>query len=234
MKNKLYQLAAVALLVSSANAAITISGAAGANLKGADGSSNVSSTLGLLIVDSGSNGFLSTAQAPTASTSGYGAQATKLSVADAGLTVGSTFGGDYVIGTFTTSSGGASSIFSSKSIVGYEGKNFAIVWFTDTAANVGASTAGQYFGIARGDDWTLPAADSGTFSFNASTNTTATVYWGLTTQTAAQIGSNGFFTGSGTAGSTATKAATFQVVPEASTALLGAIGALGLLRRRRN
>jgi hypothetical protein len=234
MKNKLYQLAAVALLVSSANAAITISGAAGANLKNNDGSANVTGTLGLLIVDSGDDGFLKTAQAPTASTSGYGANLTKLSVADAGLTATSTFGGDYVLGTFTTSSGGASSIFTSKSIVGYESKKFAIVWFTQSAANVGSSTAGQYFGIARGDDWILPAADSGTYSFNASTNTTATVYWGLTTQTAAQIGSNGFFTGSGTAGSTATKAATFQIVPEPSAALLGAIGALGLLRRRRN
>jgi MYXO-CTERM domain-containing protein len=63
------------------------------------------------------------------------------------------------------------------------------------------------------------------------------VYWQLAaTTTAAQIGAAGFFTGSGTAGTNASKTAIFQVgeaIPEPSAALLGALGVLGLLRRRR-
>ena len=227
---------AVALTAGYASAAISFSTSAAVGLKDNAGTNIANGSLVMLVVDNGANGFLDLAASGGAITAGStSALANRtVAVANTSITAGQYFGGDLILGVYSSSSGASVAPGYSGSIAGYEGKKFALVWFSDTAANL-ASLSGKYFGMASGDDWTLPATDSGSYTFNGSTNTTTSVYWQLASTTSAtQLGSNGFFSGTGSTSGTVAKTATFQVVPEASTALLGAIGALGLLRRRRN
>jgi MYXO-CTERM domain-containing protein len=242
MKNKLTTLGALALTAASASAAISFSTSAAVGLKANDGTTNIASgTLVLLVVDTGGAGFLDLSKLAdkttpgaitTGSTSGLAIR--EVNLADASTTVGQTFGGDLILGSFSAAGGGSVAPGFSGSIVGYENKPFALVWFTKASAGLSSGLANEFFGIASGADWTLPSTDSGAYTFSGTTNTTTSVYWQLASATsAAQIGSTGFFSGSGTAGTAAVKSAAFQVVPEPSAALLGALGALGLLRRRR-
>ena len=238
MKNKMMIIGAMALTTAYASAAISFSTTAAVGLKDNAGTNVVTGDLVLLVVDDGNDGFLNLAATGGAITAGSTSAlaARTLAVANTSITAGQTFGGDLILGAYSAASGGSVAPAFSGTIAGYEGKKFAIVWFEDSAANL-TNLAGKYFGIASGGDWTLPASDSGNFTFNGTNNTNAAVYWqlGATTSTT-QLGSNGFFSGTGTAGSSpaAVKSATFQVVPEPSAALLGAFGALALLRRRRN
>jgi hypothetical protein len=249
MKHKYSMLGATLLAIGTANATIAFSTTTAVALKDNGAVTSIASgALCMLVVDTtsildtASNGFLATSTNGRIPALSYGTAALtttsdpKVLAANAAITVGSYFGGDLILGVFSAAGGGSvSAALSGVSIAGYEGKQFALVWFKDSAATLASSRAGAYFGIASGADWTLPASDSGAYTFNATTNTTTSVYWQLASATtAAQIGSTGFFTGSGTAGSTPSKAAVFQVVPEPSAALLGALGVLGLLRRRRN
>ena len=239
MKNKMMIIGAMALTTAYASAAISFSGTAAVGLKDNAGTNVAAGDLVLLVVDNGGDGFLNLAATGGAITTGStSAQSVRtVAVANTSITAGQTFGGDLILGAYSVS-GSAGSIAPgfSGAIAGLEGKKFAIIWFEDSAANL-TNLAGKYFGMAAGSDWTLPSVDSGAFSFHPTTNTTTAVYWqlGATTSTT-QLGSNGFFSGTGTAGSSpaAVKSATFQVVPEPSAALLGALGALALLRRRRN
>jgi hypothetical protein len=239
MKNKLSIFSALALTATSASAAIALSTTAAVGLKTNNPANNISTgMLAMLVVDTGNDGFLNLAATggaiTTGSTTALGART--LDVANASITAGQSFGGDLILGVFSAASGGSVSPAGTFTIAGNEGKKFAIVWFEDTAANLASGLVGEFFGIASGADWTLPAADSGNYTFNGTTNTTTSVYWQLASATnATQIGAAGFFSGSGTAGTNAVKSAAFQItgVPEPSAALLGAIGALGLLRRRR-
>ena len=239
MKNKFITLGALALTIGSANAGIALSTSAAVGLKQNNPANNIASgMLVMLVVDNGNDGFLNLAATGGAITSGSTTAlgARTVNAADASITAGGFFGGDLILGLFSAAGGGSVSPAYSGTIAGYEGKNFALVWFEDTAANLASSRSGEFFGIASGADWTLPATDSGNYTFNASTNTTTSVYWQLAAVTnTTQLGSAGFFSGTGsTAGANVVKTAAFQVIPEPSAALLGAFGVLGLLRRRRN
>jgi hypothetical protein len=243
MKNTIKTLFIASALIGSANAAVTISGTLASAFKDSAATpANIpTGSLAFLIVDDGSNGFLSTATLGSITAgSKNGQTGLKLAVADAGITTSTTFGGDQIVSIATVgASGSISAILPNVNVSSYVGKNFAVVWFTKSAATItSGGIAGEYFGVIRGADWVLPASDAGTFTLNPTDSSGVSSYYSYSASaTAVQVGSTGFFTGTGTAaasGSTAVRTATFQVVPETSTALLGAIGALGLLRRRRN
>lgn len=232
-------LAIATMLTATSQAATTISGVVGPQFKGADGVTNINSgSLVMLIADVEGNGFLNLATGGAIQAGLNGLSGKTLTGAQAGVSVGSLFGGDTVVSTSLSGSGSIGGILTGVDVTNFVGKNFALVWFNATPSAVAANIAGQAFGVMRLSDWTLPAADSGaTFSMSATDGSGATSYYSTSAAiTAAQVG-GGFFTGSGTAadaGSTGVRAASFLVVPEPSAALLGAIGALGLLRRRRN
>ncbi len=247
MKSKFKTVAILALLCGASQAAVTISGTTGTSFKTADGLTNIpAGILFMVLADAGTAGFLGTsangAIVPGGSNGAalISANDPKVSVTDASITAGGFFGGDKIIATgATTSAGVIPTLLSSVSIAGFENKNFAVVWFTKSAATLGgqSSISGENYGILACADWTLPGTDAGNFTFSSTDAVPASNYFSIgTTVTAAQMGSIGFFTGAGIAGDAVAdiKSATFSIVPEPSAALLGAIGVLGLLRRRRN
>jgi len=243
MKTSVKIAALIALLPAASNAAITISGTSGTSYKSQDGTTNLPIGIHYMLIGDSGNGFLAgySGVSPVgASLTGQGSASNpKVTVADAGIAYQGTFGGDTILAIGTTTSAGViGSLITSQSIAGFENKNFAMVYFQKSAVTLALEgMANQYFGIIRGADWVFPSADSGTYTFSATDASPTTNYYSFSAAaTAAQIG-GGFFTGSGTAantGSTAVRSAQFQIVPEPSAALLGALGALGLLRRRRN
>ena len=109
--------------------------------------------------------------------------------------------------------------------------NFAIVWFdTLTTASTGNAPGSSMFGLVRGGDWVLPTGEGANRTFG--TGTGATVYDQIT------LGNNGAAATAPAGASVAISSNTgssglLTVVPEPSSALLGAVGALALLRRRR-
>jgi len=247
MKNKLISIGLVLITTTSINAAITFSGTAGATLRDKDGNA-INGGHAMIIVDTTgianltSDGFLNASTNGSGfytagSTTGIVASANpKVLVANAGLSAGSYFGGDYILATGTITSTGNIAFSGSININDYQSKNFAVVYFAANAATLAASTANAYYGIFAGSDWVFPATPNQTASFSPSSFSASTAYAQLSAApTAAQIGTLGFFTGSGVAGggTPGSKQAIFQVVPEPSAALLGAVGALLLLRRRR-
>lgn len=236
--NKVLALALV--LTATSQAATTISGITGSAYKAADGTTNIiSGALVMLIADSGGDGFLNLSSTGAVTPGLAGAAGKNITVAQAGnFSAGSSFGGDTVVTTsLSGSSGSIGGILTGIDISPYVNKNFAIVWFNQAPASVSGSPGGQTFGMMRLSDWVFPSADAGATFTMSSTDAggAGTFYSSSANTTATQVG-GGFFTGSGLAadtGSTAVRAATFSIVPEPSAALLGAIGALGLLRRRR-
>jgi hypothetical protein len=224
----------LSLSAISANAAITIGGASITNAKASDGTTNIpTGSLVLLIVDTAGDGFFNFGASPAAA-SKFTSTADPLVLSGAaGLTASSTFGGEYVLGRVSSGAGSVSSILTNVSVSSYLNKSFALVWFQGLTAS-GTETvaaAGTKWGVARGTDWVFPSADSGTFTSSSSDANGATSFYQVN-QTTPAAGSDAFRSVTGNQG-----AAIFTVaapVPEASTALLGAIGALGLLRRRRN
>ncbi len=243
MKNKLIALVAVLVATPLANATVTLSGTALKNVGGTTLNTDLpTGMLGLLLVDTTSStiatsdGFIK----GTTTTGNPVSVDPLLSVTNLGATmnVGDYFAGDLILARLSTSIsfgdtiiiGGASNV----DIGNVLSHNFAILWFNNVANSTTSTSGltGSFYGLSRGGDWTLPGSNSGTFTFNgtsgldqltlsesAPTNGVATVPSG---QTPAQ--SVAF----------ATPGTTFQIIPEPSAALLGAIGVLGLLRRRRN
>jgi hypothetical protein len=236
MKTTSKVLALVAMLTAVSQATTTITGTTGSAFKDQGGVTNIpSGSLVLLVADGTGNGFLANSL-PGAITPGVtGLSGNTITTDQAGLTVGSLFGGDTVIATTTAGSSGSIGGFAAFDVTNALSKNFAVVWFTQAAGSIGA---GSYFGILRLSDWTMPSdADGKAYGLSSTDANGATGFYSVSaTISAAQIGATGFFTGTGTGGDASAdiKAATFQIVPEPSAALLGAIGALGLLRRRRN
>jgi hypothetical protein len=237
MKQKLITLFAMTALASFANAAVSFSSTALKNVQGTASGDLASGKLGLLIVDVDGDGFLNTIFGNGITSgnaiSGDPAKLTKAEIG--GLSVSDLFAGDKILArlstNFTLGDASIAGTVTSQNISSMLSKNFAIVWFNNVASSVTstASLANEYYGIARGADWVLPAADSGAFTFG--TGTGATVFDQITlanggSTSAATVASGGV--------SFATPGTSLQIVPETSTALLGAIGALGLLRRRRN
>ena len=235
MKTKLALLTFSVALASVSNAAISLSGTAIKNVQGTTATDLVAGRLGLLIVDTAGDGFLTGLAGGTSPAAGNPfSSAPYTSTAGANLTINSTFGGDLVVARLTTGTS-----FGDTTMAGtltgftatpYLNKNYAIVWF-NTLATAGSETVAPdtaYFGIARGGDWTFPAADSGSYSFG-------TAGTSLDQITLAAGGSaNAATAGSGQSVAFATAGTSLSFVPEPSAALLGALGALGLLRRRRN
>lgn len=86
-----------------------------------------------------------------------------------------------------------------------QGDAFAIIWFNKTALG-GAAVAGDKFGVFTNPAFVMPADGTASAPFTS------------------------VFTGADTL---KTMNFSFQGIPEPSAALLGAVGALGLLRRRR-
>lgn len=246
MKTTFIVFALATLLTVASQGATTITGIVGSSFKDEYGDNITAGSLCLLIVDTGNNGFLN--QPPTIGiSSSLVGQSSGiigcLSTSQAGnLSIGSSFGGDTIINTFTASGLGvirnmlpASANFD---ITPYVNMNFALVWFTTSAINLVGDLFGQNYGIMKLADWTLPAADGGNYTMSTSDSGGASTYYSASSNlTATQLGASGFFSGTGTAsdtGSTAVYSAQLHVIPEPSSTLLGAFGLLGFLRRRCN
>lgn len=245
MKTTIKSLALLTLLSSVGHSAITISGTVGTSFKGSDGSTNIPvGSLFMVIVDTGVTGFLegTIANPYTGITPGTSGLTTSLdpdvAAGDASITAGSTFAGDTILATgANTTAGVLPTMLTNVGIAGYESAKFALIWFNKSAATLASEgLANQYYGIISGADWTLPASDSGTFTMSSTDASPAGNYYSFSNAiTTAQLGANGFFTGTGSAGDATNdiKSAQFQIIPEPSAAVLGAFGALLVLRRRR-
>ena len=235
MKTKLALLTFSVAIASVSNAAITLTGTALKNVQGTTSTDLVAGRLGLLIVDTAGDGFLTGLTGGTSPAAGnVFSSVNKYSTTGAGLTVSATFGGDLVLARLTTSTAfgdtsmaGALPSFNAAS---YLNKNFAIVWFDSltTAGSETVASAGVNFGIARGADWTFPASDSGQlFSYGTGGSNLDQITLGAGGSSTAATAAAGQSVAFATAGTS------LQFVPEPSAALLGAVGALVLLRRRR-
>ena len=222
-------------LASVSNAAMSLGGTALKNVQGTTATDLVAGRLGLLIVDTAGDGFLTGFTGGTSPVSGNPLSPSGIySPNGAGLTISSTFGGDLVVGRLTTAVSFGDT-FMNGTLTGftatpYLNKNYAIVWFNTltTAGTETVAPGGTYFGIARGGDWTFPAADSGAYTFG----TGATSLDQITL--AAGGSANAATAAAGQSVAFATAGTSLSFVPEPSAALLGALGDLGLLRRRRN
>ena len=233
MKTTLALLTFSVALASVSNAAISLSGTALKNVQGTSAVDLTAGKLGLIIVDTAGDGFL-TGFSPLATASGNAMSPTTYSPDGSGLTISSTFGGDLVVARLTTSvsfgDATMSGTLTNFTAASYLNKNYAIVWF-NTLTTAGAETtapAGAYFGIARGGDWTFPAADSGAYTFGTGALNLDQITLAAGGSTSAATAAAGQSVAFATAGTS------LSFVPEPSAALLGALGALGLLRRRRN
>jgi hypothetical protein len=229
MKTKLVTLASIVALTAASNGAISLGSTALKNVQGSTGTDLVAGRLGLLIVDTTGDGFLT---GGGDAVTGNPVTGTTYGSLGANLSLNSLFYGDLVLARLTTAVAFgdttmagvfAGAITSTDPVFNYTSKNFAIVWF-DTLTTAGTDTvASGAFGIARGADWTLPAADSGSFTFGTGVTNLDQLTLGATATAP-----------SGQGVAFATNGASLSVIPEPSAALLGALGALGLLRRRRN
>jgi hypothetical protein len=209
-------LLALLLMAGASHAAISISGTAVTNARDATGTTNVNGGTALLIVDTTGNGFLGMGNLAV-NTTLTEANDPHLAAAAAGQTIGSTFGGDLVLNTITMGNGSISGLLTNISVAEYVGLSFAVVWLQGDG----------HYGIVRGTDWTFPAADSGSFTMSSTDANGAASYYQVNVQTPA-ANAPAFRTTAG-----GNSAAAFLIVPEPSVALLGALGVLGLVRRRR-
>ena len=230
---KIKSLFIMALLSAAANAAVTVSGTGLTAVKGPDGATNIpTGTLGLLIVDVVGNGFFNLGNALAANTALTSTNDPGIVPGNANLTAGGQFGGETILSVLSSPGGGTfGSFIPNLSIAGLEGKNFAVVWFNGILAAGAPATApaGTKWGFIRGADWVLPVTDSGTLTMSPTDANGATSYYAPSALAGGSASTAFRSTTDGTLGGSA-----FSVVPEPSAALLGAIGALGLLRRRRN
>jgi MYXO-CTERM domain-containing protein len=222
----------IVLSAASANAAISIGGTAVTNARNALGTASVpSGSLALLIVDTANNGFFDFGT-PAANSTFNSTADPKLTSAAAGLTIGSTFGGELVLNRINSGTGSVASLLTNVEVDLYLNRSFAVVWFSGLTFAGGDTTApaNSSWGVVRGSDWVFPAANTGSFTTSGTDANGAASYYQVNANVPG-VGQSAFRT---TLGDNTTGAAAFKVVPEPSAALLGAVGALGLLRRRRN
>jgi MYXO-CTERM domain-containing protein len=199
-------------------ASIVYSGTALTNLQGTTAADLTAGKLGLIIADTTGNGF--------------GALAGGITSTSAGLLAGGTFGGDLIIGRVSSAFLGDSSIgggWTWNETVAPVNTRWAVVWFSTllasdtTTANAPENTT---YGMASGTNWVTPSAEPGA-------GTTLTYATGGNPVRVA-LNPFGSVAGLPAGAEFATNGTTLSVIPEPSAALLGALGALGLLRRRRN
>jgi hypothetical protein len=205
--------------------AISISGISGSGFLAADVPLG---SLVLFVVDDSSNGFLGN---NTFSGTLGSVSDPDLTGVNASTDIGSRFGGDLVIGRTSVTTAGQVPF----TLIGFDqtfglppfssagpGRNFAIIWLQDNTSSTTGAASGDY-GIIRGSDWVIPAGDGNYTASATPANFAGPTVFARVTQSAGTLSNNAF----GTAN------AAFSIIPEPSAALLGAIGALGLLRRRR-
>lgn len=183
------------------------------NLQNSSGQANQTLVWGI-IVDTTGNGF---------NPGGYLPGATIADNAQAGFTNGQILGGStddvLVISQLLMATGGSgdgsTGLAKPTNLTGLnfangisQGDRFALVWFDATVKNDGSVFVnGSKYGFYTRDEFVIPADSGSAVSF-------AALFAGADPVRLAEY--------------------TFGVIPEPSTALLGAVGALGLLRRRRN
>ena len=230
MKTKI--ILAIGLLTIGANATTTLSGTAMSRPYTSAGTTALTNgSLAMLLVDTSGNGFigLGTLAGGTTLTS---SSDPLLTAANMSSLVGGSFGGDTVAAVYASTGTGISGALTLASAglgnSAFYGKQFAMVFF-DTATITDASK----YGIARGSDWTFPVADiGGSITFSSTDSSGAASFYQIqsATPTANQT-SGGFYTVANARPSTVFNVV--DAIPEPSAALLGSIGALVLLRRRR-
>lgn len=227
MKKTLLLLSLVVLSAASSNAAITLGGAYVTQARKNDNTANIATnSIALLIVDMAGDGFFNF---------GNVSDNTVLTIDDdpdltseqASMVAGQTFGGELILNRHWTLNGSVLSPLPNTDISNYLNKAFAIVIFDGVLTSTTATNApaGSKFTVLRGSDWVLPASNSGGFLASSTDSGGADTYYQVNANNPG-AGSVNFRTTNG--------AAIFSVVPEPSTTLLGAFGALALLRRRRN
>jgi hypothetical protein len=220
MKKTKLVLAVLAAFTSVSSAAnIVYSGTALSNLQGSVAGDLTAGKLGLIIADVGGNGFT-------------GATDLAITTTTSGLDVGGFWGNDRIIARVSsaflsdaTLGGG----FTWNATVFPVATKWAIVWFENlTTSATGFAPGNTKYGIARATSWETPAVEPavGTTLTYATSPSGGAPHRLTLNNGGTNLGlpANADFATNGTA---------FTVVPEPSAALLGAIGALGLLRRRR-
>jgi hypothetical protein len=233
MKTKLFALAALSVAALNSNAAVSISGTA---LSGIGALNAPAGSLILFLLDNDDNGFLSS-NIGGSGTLGNSNVLGDLTVTDdpklaaQSVALNGTFGGDLILGRMTVSSAGSlvgglgiatTDPTSFENLAATQGKSWALVWLPGLTLASTTAAGGQTYGIVSGSDWTLPATNANSLTYNTTLTDAVNP---LRVTVAAGVATNDRFTTSG--------GATFAIIPEPSAALLGAIGALGLLRRRR-
>ena len=218
-KTKLVLLTLGVLTGVSSAANIVYSGTALSNLQGSVAGDLAANRLGLIIADVGGNGFT-------------GATNLTITTTTSSLSVGGFWGNDLIVARVSSANLGDATLgggFTWNTTVFAASTQWAIVWFENlTNASTGFAAGGTKYGIARATTWVTPATEPAvgtTLTYAAAPG--AGVPHRLTLNnggSANALPANAEFATNGT---------TFAVIPEPSAALLGAIGALGLLRRRR-
>lgn len=220
MNTKLSILGALFTCVSASQGAIALTGTA---LTGLSSLAPVG-TLVLFVADSPANGFGPGNTVLSGDLNSGSVSA--LAIADASITTGERFGGDLILGRASvTSQGALPGGFTFDNVAALQGTRFSLIFFPSLTSASTAVTASTTYGLVSGSDWILPAVNGGeSFSFSSSDANGATSFFRVTVS--AGVATNDTYTSS--------TGANLTLVPEPSAALLGVIGALGLLRRRRN
>lgn len=205
-------------LASAAN--VVYAGTALTNIQGTTAVDLTAGKLGLVIADTTGNGF--------------GALSGTMTSTAAGLLVGGTFGGDLILARSSSAAVGDSSMggaFTWNLTVAPANTQWAVVWFETLLASDATTEfapGNAKYGMAAATSWVTPSTEPGAgqnLSYSATPTGGAPLKMAM---------NNGGSSGALPAGALfATNGTTLSVIPEPSAALLGALGALGLLRRRR-
>lgn len=222
----------LAFASACAHAATAFSGLGATGLKNSTGSAYVAAgSLALLIVDIDNDGFL-----------GLGTNPGSLIFSDSVavhytrfLGAGQLFGNDRIVTVTTVTGllGSVGDLLASQDISSYFGKNFAVIWFDGilTASAPAEAPINTRYGIVRGNDWTFPLADvNGAIAFDTTDSFGSSSFWRVTENSGTSPSGFKSISGSGNAPS----ATRLVFIPEPSALMLGFLGILGCLRRRRN
>jgi hypothetical protein len=225
MKNKLTIIASSLALASASHAAISLSGPA---VSGFGALAPVGTLVLLVVDDTGTNfgGASNPLSGDLTSTS-----VDPLALPGTSISTGDRFGGDIILGRLAvTSAGTLPGGFTFDNVAALQGDRFSLIFLpslTLSSTNANLVAGVTKYGIVSGSDWILPSVNGGeSFLYNSSDNGGDGTFFRTTI--AAGVSTNGTY-----ASSSGANLNIGVAVPEPSAALLGAIGALGLLRRRR-